>query len=354
LRSIDNWSDRLLKTLRRFAVRNQTNEARAFYPLRDVACYYGISISSVDRAYSQLEEEGLISRIRGAKTVLQGKAASRRLMVRGFIGMPVYLPHFITLHDYRSFLIEARQEFWRRGFVTSHVFFEPFTSNPSQLADMIKHRSLDTVIWHAPGTLARETVLILRDRGVHVVGINADNSNPPIRCQYRIQREAALATILDDWQADRAIESIRVVQGPRESARAGAELEEAIEERSIPFETVRLATEGMDSFFKECEANHHAGVILLSMAAAFLCCRAPERLLALSNSRRIALLHGLVSVPFAQPPKATFDLIAVDWGKVAGRIVSDQIAKRTGDSVNPTIFEAQAFLRTVSQPPHRQ
>ena len=106
------------------ALKNQTEQPRVFYAVRDVAKSYRLPLSTVARAYRRLEHEGLLTRVRGSRTLLQGLRYDRRFGIRGLVGLPASLSAFVTVQAYRMFFIKIRRELRLRGFATAMVFFE--------------------------------------------------------------------------------------------------------------------------------------------------------------------------------------------------------------------------------------
>src|SRR5437588_11087987 len=82
-------TERLIEILREVALKNQQDQPRTFYSVRDVARQFKVPISTVSRAYRHLEQEGLLNRVRGSKTILQGLHFDRNLSVRAFVALPV-------------------------------------------------------------------------------------------------------------------------------------------------------------------------------------------------------------------------------------------------------------------------
>ena len=117
-------TEALTEILRGVAAKNQQEQPQAFYSMREVATHFRVQVSTVSRVYQRLEKEGLISRVRGSKTVLQGLHFDRQLSVRAFVGLPASLPSFVTLQDYRTFLIRLRRELRLRGFAAATAYFE--------------------------------------------------------------------------------------------------------------------------------------------------------------------------------------------------------------------------------------
>src|SRR2546430_8979730 len=146
LKAREHKTARLAEILRGIAVTSQTDEPQVFYPVRDVAGRFHMSTSVVAKAYGQLEDEGLLSTVRGSKTVLQGLSAGRRLNVLGFIGTPAAVPAFVGLQDYRTFFIRVRRELRARGFAVAMVLFDPADMKSGRLEKRIVKYDFDTVL----------------------------------------------------------------------------------------------------------------------------------------------------------------------------------------------------------------
>src|ERR1700736_3289296 len=157
MRGTRHKTDALLKILRSLAIRNQREQPRVFYSLREVAKQFRVPVSTVAKIYRDMEQEGLLSRVRGSKTILNGLRYNRRLSVRAFVGLPALLSNFITIQDYRTFFICIRRELWLRGFATTMVFFRHVEAADGRLSDQLKSLEVDTVIWLQPGRRAKET-----------------------------------------------------------------------------------------------------------------------------------------------------------------------------------------------------
>ena len=154
LKAGHNKTASLLEVLRSLAVRNQREQPRVFYSLREVANRFKVPVSTVATAYHDMEQEGLLSRVRSSKTILNGLRNSRRLSVRAFVGLPTLISHFIAIQDYRTFFLCIRRELWLRGFATTMVFFRHDEAADGRLSDQLKSYEVDTVIWFQPGRSA--------------------------------------------------------------------------------------------------------------------------------------------------------------------------------------------------------
>jgi len=226
---------RLLEILRGIALKNQRPEVEIFYPIRHVARHFHVPASTVARIYDQLEQEGILVSVRGSKTLLQGLNSRRHLSVLGFVGLPAFTPSFVTLQGYRAFFLRIRRELRARGFAVATVFYDRSDTKQGGLAGRIDKYDFDTVIWHEPDRAAKEIAPSLKDGGIRVIGVS-DRGFPSIRCEYEVQRERAISTILKDWRTRGRIESVVVVRGVERSAAKEELLRHLLEEEALPFE----------------------------------------------------------------------------------------------------------------------
>jgi hypothetical protein len=194
-------TEALTAILREVAVKNQREQPLAFHSVREVAGHFRVPVSTVSRAYCVLEQEGLLSRVRGSKTVLQGLHFDRQLKVRAFVGFPASVPRFVTLQDYRTFFIRIRHELRLRGFAAATAFFEPAEASSDVLGKRFKAYEVDTVIWFQPGKESAITALHLADMGIRLLGV-ANDSYCQIPCRYQVRRDGAIKVLLSSWKTE--------------------------------------------------------------------------------------------------------------------------------------------------------
>lgn len=104
--------------------RSRPISRRFFYALREVADRFDVSLSLVAAVYRQLESEGLLTRRRGSRTLLQGRGAERQLSVRGIVGVPMPLSSFLPRQKSRMFFMSIQRELHRRGFAAVGLFLK--------------------------------------------------------------------------------------------------------------------------------------------------------------------------------------------------------------------------------------
>jgi len=213
----DVKTEQLSEILRQAAHRHQTGKPQVFYALREVANRFDVALSMVAAVYRQLESEGLLTRLRGSRTLLKGLDDGRQISVHAIVAIPMPLSSFLRRQKCRMFFMSIRRELRRRGFMTAGLFYEEREARPDFLLERIKHCKVDTVLWYRPDHCARETSRLLRDNGVRVIGV-ADGGIPALPCRFEISRERAVSKILWDWKSRENIIRANIVSAGRRSA----------------------------------------------------------------------------------------------------------------------------------------
>jgi hypothetical protein len=333
-----------LQILRRVALRSQRKQPNIFYSLREVATHFQVPLSMVGRVYRNLEQEGLLSRVRGSKTILQGLEYDRKTRVRGFVGLPASLSCFITLQDYRMFLIRTRRELRLRGFATAMVFLESHDAEDS--TERFLRYGVDTILWLLPGRPDGPTALRLTESGVRVIGIS-DGGQPGLPCRYQIQRVEAITALCRDWRTAGITSVTIAAEATRRSIADERTLQSILEREGIEYRLITIADESLQESADLLTKKPAGGVMVLASAASILAFRAPRLFYALLNKTRVALIDGPVTTPFTQPLEARVDLLAVNWLVVAERLVADLISQEAFRGTSPIVFHAQYKSRTL-------
>jgi hypothetical protein len=325
------------------AVKNQRAQPRAFYSVREIAKAFSVPLSTVSEVYGVLEHEGLLTRVRSSRTLLQGRSLDRRVGVRTFVGLPASLSAFITIQAYRMFFIRIRRELRLRGFATTMVFSEKREAGSSELAERLKAYQVDTVIWFEPPTFARELTEQLGDLGIRVVGV-AHESIPSIPCRYVVRRDRAIRRLLRTWKEQNAVEDIMIVRWKhRRTSAVDEALHATIDELDIKTTFLELQDEESHKFLARLQQVKTDGIVFASAeVASKLAFRSPRAMTNLLENRRVAFLNGPVTMPFAKVPNARVDLILVPWERVAESIVSDLITQDAFRPRGPGVFDAEA------------
>lgn len=343
LKSNQNRTGSLLQILRSLALKNQREQPRVFYSLREVGNRFNVPISTVVKIYRDLEQEGLLSRVRSSKTVLNGLRASRRVSVRGLVGLPTLTSHFLTIPDYRRFLICIRRELWLRGFATTMFFVRDHEVADGTLTDQLKSHEVDTVIWFQPGRSARESILRLSDMGVRAI-IISEVGTPGIPSRYFIWRETAIEALLKDWRDRKSVREIIMVNSGIFRSTVTEEVSRLILQ-ALEIESVIQIFSHEDSsvFLRDlCRIKTNGIIFPVAGLVSMFAFRNPDELIELTRSRRVAFIDGTFDIPFAKIPDVPIDLVTVNWQAVAESIVNDLITREAFDGNRYTTFQADA------------
>lgn len=209
----EDRSEALLRTLREIALEKRTTQAQRFYSLRQVAKRFQLPLSLVSRVFIQLEAEGLLSRIRGSRTVLHSTSYDRALHILGVAGLPVSSFRFAFFADYRELILQLRRRLRRRGIMPAEVFYAPEQARGRFITERLRDAATDTVIWLWPDSECKETMERLRDAGIRVLG-GGDFLPNWIPCRYRIERGKALRELLRKWRQSGLTRAV-LVMAPR-------------------------------------------------------------------------------------------------------------------------------------------
>ena len=344
----------LLQILRSLAIKNQREQPCVFYSLREVAKRFRTPLSTVAKIYHQLEEEGLLSRVRGSKTILGGRRYNRR-RVRGVVALPALFSVFVTVPEYRTFFVCIRRELWLRGFATTMVFFRPEETVDDTLSRQLKAYEVDTVIWYQPARSAKESLVRLSDMGIRVVGFSQIGT-PIAPSRYYLWKERAVEALLRSWKEQDSIRKITIVDSRDYRSPVTEELLRlAVINLGIEPVNHPYADQPTDAFVRDlCRAKTDGIVFPSSSLASMLSFRNPERVSDLLRAQRVAFIDGPIDIPFIRVPDVPVDLVTVDWHAIAESIVHDLITLEAFDQNRHTTFEAQLQMRvplsSVSEP----
>ncbi len=334
----------LFRFLQKVGIANRKAQPQTFYSLREVAHNFSLPISMVRNVFVLLEEEGIIGRVRGSRTVLHGRKFDRHLYVRGVVGLPVSIFQFCAFADYRTFITQIRRQLRSRGFMPAAIFFERDEIKGNLIAQYLFEAKADSVIWFSPDRQARETLALLGDAGVRVTGVS-DYVLPSMRCRYEIRRENALRSLVRAWLALGLTSTVVVSEARRRSAVDEERCLAASVDEKLPSEIMIIGESALKRAVGALSRRQNRGIFLTASAAAFCAARAPRVLWDLMQKRRVALVDGPVGLFFGDIPAAPVDIITVDWGALTSRIVDDLISQAAWEKKESLVFHAEAHLR---------
>jgi hypothetical protein len=347
IRDGDRKTDPLLRRIRALALKEQEDSPQVFLSLREAAHRFAVPVSAVAGVYRQLVEERVLSSVRGSRTVLSGRSASRMLSVRGLVSLPLSLPRLSALPDYRECFLRIQRELHKRGYAIIPNYIEDREISADLLIDRAKQDKSDTVLWIVPDRASGDIHLRLRDLGIKFVGLNIAGASGAF-CRYEIRRQGAILTILNDWRADDRLTKTLIVTTGQETAvdlERLARLRDLLKLEVVDADLVTVP-QGRISRFLKSLCGKHKGILLPGTATAMLASRAPDTIANVLETCRIALIDGPPSLPFSEnPPDVAIDTVDVNWRYVAKRIAQDMVTEHALKTSEATVFEGEAHLR---------
>jgi len=347
-RKHERKGDRLFETIRQLALKQMKKEPQLFLTLRQAARHFDVPVSTMAAIYRRLVDEGILSTVRASRTILRGRDTSRKLQVRGLIGMPLSVPRLDTSRDYRECFMRIREELHARSFAITPFYFEEREIEPNPVVERSNKERVDMVIWLLPDGADRHTQLQLRDVGIRFIGVNIGGVSDAF-CRYEVRPWQAILTILKEWQAGLKLDTAVIVLTGHETAGEKEKLRRLgrlVATERIHCELVHVPEGHITIFLKSLCANKSNGILLPGPAAAMLGSRAPETVAEILKTRCVAWIDGPPDVAFNQGVSdIRIDLVSVDWRAIGERIARDILSGDAFRQSETTIFEAEAHLQ---------
>jgi len=311
--------------LRSIARQTRRDKSHPFYAMREVAHHFRVSIPTVARAYKLLEDEGLLTRIRGSQTLLPGKKLQPRHPIRGVVGIAVALPTFLYGISSRLLYIRLEEELRHRRFVADFIFYrlEDESQHLPELVQRLLEHQLDIVLWFAPDKCVIPAMLQLQDGGIQLLCIGDGKARYP-REQYYFDIWCGITDGIKAWQKE-GIDYIAIF-GP-EYGRWKPETEiktRVLESVGIRHDMYIVSDAETAMHLKRLTRRPRTGVILFQHHwYESLCDKFPQIMEKLFRSCRVMLGQGAVVHGFFEGKQVFADSVTWPHDQVAGRIAQD-------------------------------
>lgn len=200
--------------MKKAARRLRKSRNQPFYSMRESAHFFAVHLSTMALAYQQLENEGLIVRIRGAGTILLGKVAHVQHPARGVVSIPLPLQSFISSRFTRTFSQCIGAELWKHHWVANLALCDESMDMNTVSGHL---RQSDVMLWVFPTRSRREAILTLRDQGVrNIILLSVEDIFVP--AHYVMDWTPAYRQAIVDWRA-RGIGHVIVAQATHPDTR---------------------------------------------------------------------------------------------------------------------------------------
>ncbi len=320
----DSKQQVLTDALRAVARRFRAQKSRSFFTMRDVAAFFSVPLRTVAITYERLEREGLLTRIRGSKTLLTGKDVTLASPVRAVVGIPLWLHAIVVSPFSRHLHVELEERLRAHGFVADIIFFREEEVISPDFAERLLLHNLDIVIWHTPHPLATQTLLRMSDRGVRQILVVPSDNPASINLPTYIQDwQNAYTALAKAWHG----KGIRNVIIPETmylpSKRAMNNCMTTLQSSGLKTQMVKCSAKTIREEVHRRGAKSSGVAFLDQVGADEVCNEEPVILEEIMHMSRIAFCRGRIRVPYFNHRKGVADFVAFSPGEIAERLVND-------------------------------
>jgi DNA-binding Lrp family transcriptional regulator len=319
----ENQSHAVVEMLRTTVERVRQRQTVPFYSMREAAEFFGVSLRVVVRAYEKLEQEGLLTRMRGSQTLVESRKLQTRHPVRGVVGLPVELPGFIYGTDLRSFYIRLEEELRRYNQLVNFIFMRRVQAPDLDLATRILDHKPDVVFWWAPSSAVTPTTHQLRDAGVRILGIRRERDNSPFT-MYVHNRERAIRQAFDSWRTE-GISHFALMRPVNEGAAYETNLATSVlQTMGAEFSVLTIRDSELPQHVRRLVRRESVGIVL-SYHEWYdaLCSQHSQAMEQLFRGCRTLLVQGAVCHPFFRGKGIFTDILSLDYEEMAKQVARD-------------------------------
>lgn len=329
----------VLEELKKAAKRLRRRKSQPFYSMREIAGFYKASLRTVARAYEMLEREGLFTRLRGSQTLLTGTADSTQNLVRGIVGIPVWLHSIIVSPFTRVLWMELEECLRKEGFVADIIFFRTGEDFMPDFGERLLRHNLNYVIWHTPHPLASHVRLYLQDHGVKQLTIQMKESPmSTFPATYLLDWQPAYLAMAKAWREA----GIRRVLIPNPvylpSQQALKSFRKLLNDSGME---VQVIGGGASDLLQNVRGQGITAVAFLDQQGAdTLCNKNPMVIEQISLAARLAFCRGPIRLPYLEGRSTRADIVGFSPVGMAERIAADLCNQSKVQSEKPFTFEA--------------
>jgi len=312
----------VLDELKRVAKRLRKKKSQPFYSMREIATFFKASLRTVALAYEVLERESLLNRLRGSQTLLVGTAESTQNIVRGVVGIPLWLFSMVVSPFSRVMWMELEERLRKNGFVADFIFFRTGEDCMPDFGERLLRHNLNFVIWHTPHPLSSHVRLYMQDHGVREITIQLkDSPMSRFRPTYLMDWQPAYHVMAKSWHQA----GIRRVLVPKPAF--------LLSQQAFKGFRKLLGDHGMDTqlveptasaLFENIQPDVPTAVAFLDQQGADpLCNKNPTIIEQISKVARLAFCRGPIRLPYFEDRPIRVDIVGFSPIEMAERIAHD-------------------------------
>ena len=204
----------IVDALRPLITRHQRSTSIVFYPLREIAAHFSVSLRTAHLARSRLETEGLLIGIRGSHTEIPGSGqGGYRGSIQGVVGMPLWLFGARYSHVHKNLPYALGELLWKQNLVLETIPYSEVEDLKPDFGDHLLRHKIDFAIWLYPFKHNRNTILRLKDAGVRSIIIGHGGESPCLPPHIITDPKPAYLKVLSLWKTVHGIQKIVIPEG---------------------------------------------------------------------------------------------------------------------------------------------
>lgn len=335
----DNKRYHLEVALRRAILSLRREETLPFYAMREISDFFGISLKTVAVVFRKLQQDGLLTVVRGSHTLIEGKEKRSRHNVKGVVGIPIPLASFIIGNDPRAFYIRLEAHLRRQGYIADFIFYRADEASHNSLTDRLLEHDLDLLFWLCPTKAMVDVMLTLQDSGVRVVSVY-NRSRGSIVHQYRLDLDCGTKEAAAGWRAAGVKEIYVVSPSQSRDPRQIHEPIPAFQAESIVIHPIACQRSEFFDQIKKSSRTPNSGFVFVEHEQYEDLCNYDWR--AMENffqNHRCLLTQGPVYHPAFQGRKIYIDTIHHPLDVMAERVSSDIATGMIPSAEEPLFFK---------------
>jgi len=295
--------------LRSLILQHRAPASIVFYSSREIASFFGLSQRTAILIIEQLETEGLLLRIRASHTKMLGTMDSTHSLVQGVVGLPMWLHGFCYFSYYKRLCRVLGDLLWERRFVLdTMIYYENEDLKPGFTERILRHK-INFAVWLQPFPHNHETILSLKDHGVHSLVVS-DEKSPLIPLDVFMNFKPAYEKVLTHWKDTLDIHRIIVVQGMDYTRSRGRFFARFASERGFQCETRSSSPELAAQLLCDKSLDSKTAIALMDENATlgFLHFD-PSSFKELAHRHRILFGNDYIAVAFARSEELNIERI---------------------------------------------
>ncbi|WP_269523327.1 hypothetical protein [Coraliomargarita parva] len=159
-------SAQIADCLRQLIIEHREEKSLLFYPTREIASFFGVSLRSANLAVRALVDEGLLVTQRGSHSRIPGLDMWAKHHIRGVIGLPLWAFALRYSHLHKMMPPILAEQLWRQNIVLQSIWYSEVGDLADDFVDQLARQRMDFTLWLYPFPHNKNTIQILQDRGI--------------------------------------------------------------------------------------------------------------------------------------------------------------------------------------------